>query len=143
MEPIRRTSFRLVIRRVEPPFSKDPQKELDWICQSLGFFEEIDKDKTASAIFKEIVSATEKGVGLTSTAIAERVKMSRGAVINHLNNLIRSGLIVHEGRFYVSRSKSMERTISEIEEDIERIFEKMKQRARLLDQQFETEKPSE
>lgn len=143
MQPIRRTTFRLVIRKIEPPFSSTTQSELDWICQSLGFFEEIDKDKTASAIFKEVVSATEKGVGLTSTAIAERVQMSRGAVINHLNNLIRSGLIVHEGRFYVSRSKSMERTISEIEEDIERIFDKMKARAKLIDQQIGQENKNE
>ncbi|MFH0954981.1 MAG: helix-turn-helix domain-containing protein [Candidatus Micrarchaeota archaeon] len=139
MEPIRRTSFRLVIRRVEPPFSTNIENELDWICQSLGFFEEIDKEKTASAVFKEIVSATEKGEGLTSSAIAQRVNMSRGSVINHLNNLIRSGLIVHEGRFYVSRSKSVTRTIEEIEEDIDRIFEKMKARAKLIDRQFDTE----
>ncbi len=136
MPSIRRASFRLVIRKIEPPFSNDPQKELEWICQTFGFFEEIDKEKTASAVFREVVSATEKGEGLTSTALANRVSMSRGAVINHLNKLMRSGLIVREGRYYVSRSKSMARTIEEIEEDIDRIFEKMKQRARLLDQQL-------
>lgn len=132
-KPFRRTTFRLVIRRIEPPFSHDLEKELEWICQSFGFFEPIDKDKTAAAVFREVVAATEKGLALTSTAIAEQVGMSRGAVINHLNNLLRSGLITKHGRYYSSRSKSMYRTIQEIEEDIDRIFEKMKERAKEID----------
>ncbi len=129
----RRTAFRLVIRRVEPPFSNTVEKELEWICQSFGFFEPIDKEKTAAAVFREIVSATEKGLALTSTAIAESVGMSRGSVINHLNNLQRSGLITKNGRYYASRSRSMYRTIEEIEEDIDRIFDRMKQRAKEID----------
>ena len=132
----RKASFKIVVRRVERPFSNDPSVELEWICQSLGFFEPIDKDKTASSIFREIVSATEKGAALTSTAISEKVSMSRGAVINHLNNLLRAGLIIRSGRFYSSRSKSVFRTIEEIEEDIERIFAKMKKTAIEIDREM-------
>ena len=134
-EPIRRrASFKIVVKRVERPFSRKPTDELDWICQSLGFYEPIDREKTAASIFKEIVKATEKGQALTSTAIAEKVKMSRGSTINHLNNLIRAGLITRHGRYYESRSKSVFRTIEEIEEDIDRIFEKMKKTAREIDE---------
>lgn len=135
-QALNRSSFQIVVRRVEKPFSARPADELDWICHSLGFFEPIDKDKTASAIFREIVRSTEKGEALTSTALAGRVGMSRGSVINHLNNLIRAGLVVRNGRFYSSRSRSMFRTIEEIEEDIDRIFEKMKRTAREIDREF-------
>jgi len=130
---VRRASFKIVIRRVEQPFSDRPIDELEWICQSLGFFEPIDRDKTASQVFREIIKATEGGEALTSSAIAQRVGMSRGSVINHLNNLMRSGLIVRDGRFYSARSRSIYRTIEEIEEDIERIFAKMKKTALELD----------
>jgi len=136
MDPNRRTTFRIVIRRIEPPFSSTVSDDMDWICQSLGFFEEIDKDKTAAAIFRAIMLATESGEGLSSTAIADRVNMSRGAVINHLNNLLRAGLIEKQGRFYVTRSKSMYRVIEELEEDIDRIFDRMKQRASKIDAKF-------
>ncbi len=131
--PISRASFKIVIRKVEQPFSQRPLDELDWICQSLGFFEPIDRDKTASNVFREILKATESGQALSSSAISERVGMSRGAVINHLNNLMRSGLITRNGRFYSSRSRSIYRTIEEIEEDVERIFTKMKRTALELD----------
>lgn len=131
---IRKRSFELVIRKVEPPFSNSTQDDLNWICQSFGFFEEIDREKTASYVFREIVRATEKEKSLSSTDLAKTVGMSRGSVINHLNNLMRAGLIVKDGRFYFARSQSMFRTIEEIEEDIDRIFEKMKQRARFIDE---------
>ena len=136
MEGKRRASFKIVIRRLERPLSSSLDDEFEWICRSLGFFEAIDRDKTASNIFREVVRATEKGKPLTSSEIAEKVKMSRGSVVNHLNNLQRSGLIVRQGRHYLARSRSMFRTIEEIEEDIERIFSKMKKTAREIDQEF-------
>ncbi len=136
MAIIRKRSFELVIKKVEPPFSNNVQDELDWICQSFGFFEDIDREKTASAVFKEIIKATEHDNPLSSTMLAKKVGMSRGSVINHLNNLMQSGLIVKDGRLYMARSQSMVRTISEIEEDIDRIFDRMKKRARMIDKRF-------
>lgn len=131
-----RASFKIVIKRVERPFSSSTEKEFEWICRTLGFFEPIDRGKTAANVFKAVVGATEVGKPLTSSEIAERIKMSRGSVVNHLNNLQRSGLIVRNGRFYLARSRSMFRTIEEIEEDIDRIFSKMKKIAKDIDEEF-------
>ncbi|MDD5147995.1 MAG: helix-turn-helix domain-containing protein [Candidatus ainarchaeum sp.] len=131
-----RNNFKVVVKKIEPPFSRDLDKELEWLCSSLGFFEPIDREKTASGIFRAVVVAAEKGRPVSSTQLAKSVKMSRGSVINHLNNLQRSGLIVRQGRFYAPRSQSMFRTIEEIQEDIERIFEKMKKTAREIDREF-------
>lgn len=128
--------FKITIKKIEPPFSPDFEEEFNYICKCLGFFEEIDKEKTASAIFKEIVRNYEKGKMLSSTELARRVGMSRGAVINHLNNLITSGLIVRQGRYYVPRSKSVLRIIREVEEDIDRVFSKMERIAKKIDKEF-------
>lgn len=129
----KRARFKVTVRKVERPFNEDFEHQLAWICSSLGFFEPIDKEKNAAAVFKELVLATENGSALTSTALAERIGMSRGAVINHLNNLLRSGLVEKSGRFYSARSRSMKRTIEEIEEDVERIFMQLKRTAEELD----------
>jgi len=132
----RRGTFKIVIRRVEQPYKDDFEHNIVWICSTLGFFEPIDKDKNAAAIFKEIVLSTEKGVALTSTAIAERIGMSRGSVINHLSNLVKSGLIEKNGSFYSARARSLQRTIEEIEEDVGRIFSKLKKSAQEIDGQI-------
>jgi predicted transcriptional regulator len=134
--PTKRSRFKVTVRKVEKPFRRDFEHQLAWICSSLGFFEPIDKDKNAAAVFKEIVLATEKGEALTSTALAERIGMSRGAVINHLNNLLRSGLVEKSGRFYSARSRSMKSTIEEIEEDVDRIFVQLKRAAEEIDEQI-------
>lgn len=131
-----KSNFKIVVKRIEKPFSHSLENELEWICKSFGFFEPIDREKTAAHIFRVIVSATEKGRPLSSSQLAEKVEMSRGSVINHLNNLQRSGLIVRQGNFYVSRSRSMFRTIAEIEEDIDRIFAHLKKAAREIDREF-------
>jgi transposase len=133
--PTKRSRFRVTLRKVERPFKDDFEHQLAWICSSMGFFEPIDKDKNAAAMFKEIVLATEKGEALSSTALAQRIGMSRGAVLNHLNNLQRSGLIEKNGKYYSARSRSMKRTIEEIEEDVERIFFQLKKAAEEIDKQ--------
>jgi predicted transcriptional regulator len=132
-------TFKIVIKRVSRPKLQNPEEEFNWICRSLGFFEPIDRDKTASNIFREIVLATEKGEALTSTALANRVQMSRGSVINHLNNLLMAGLIERHGRYYVSRAHSVSQTIEELEEDVEQIFSRMKKVAKQLDEQLKLE----
>lgn len=136
MDDNRRASFKIVIKRVERPFSGSFEKEFEWLCRSLGFLEPIDKGKIASGIFRAVVVATEKGDPLTSNQIAEKVDMSRGSVVNHLNNLQRSGLVVRNGRQYLARSRSMFHTIEEIEEDIDRIFSRMKRIAKDIDEEF-------
>jgi len=135
-EDTRKISFKIVVKRVEMPFTRDPLEEFEWLCQSLGFYEPIDKEKTASSIFKVMLAAADKGQALTSTAIADSVNMSRGSVLNHLNNLMRSGLVVKAGRYYMLRSRSMLRTIEEIQEDVERIFLKMKRTAQEIDHEL-------
>jgi len=136
MEELRhKASFRLVIRRVERPFSGVRADDLNWICESLGFFGPGPRE-SAATVFKVIVQATEKGKGLTSTEIAQILDMSRGAAINHLNNLLKSGLVVKQGRNYFSRSKSMYRTIESIEDEIDLLFAKMKKAAREIDSEM-------
>ncbi len=129
-----RVSFKIVIKRVERPYSDALDEEFNWLCQTLGFFEPIDKDKTASNVFREIVKDTEKGRAVSSSELSGRLEMSRGSIINHLNNLLRSGLIVREGRLYRARGRSVFRTVEEIEEDILRVFERMKKISREIDE---------
>ncbi len=133
---LERSTFKIVIKKVERPYSHDIDNSLEWLCRSLGFFEPIDREKTAASILKEILNASDDGTALTSTAIAQRVGMSRGSVINHLNNLMRAGLVARHGRYYATRSKSVFRTVEEIEEDIDRIFSKMKKTAREIDREI-------
>ncbi|MDO8626950.1 MAG: winged helix-turn-helix domain-containing protein [Candidatus Diapherotrites archaeon] len=131
-----RVNFQLVLRRVTKQITYNAQDEFSWFCKSLGVFEPIDKRKIASQLFAELLQATEIGEKLSSTELAKRLKISRGSVINHLNSLILSGLVEKHGRHYFARAQSLEQIVSELREDSERIFDKLKQSARSLDEQL-------
>lgn len=135
MDGLRRTTFRIVIRRIEPPFERNAEQEMEWLCQSLGL-SPVNKDKSTVDIFKLVVRATEDGKGISSTEVAEKINLSRGAVIHHLNNLQLAGLVIKDGRNYFARSRSMVRTVQEVEEDIKRIFMRMQETAREIDKAF-------
>ncbi|MFH1752441.1 MAG: hypothetical protein ABH821_05910 [archaeon] len=130
-------TFKIVVKRLERPLSFDLDKEFNWFCQSFGFFSPSDREVTASDIFREIVSSTENSLSLTSSELALKLGCSRGAVINHLNNLLRTGLIVKDGSRYVSRSKSLYRVVQEIERDIKRVFEDLEETALRIDKQLD------
>jgi len=131
-------SFELSLKGIEPPFSNNLSEELDYLCKSFGLLEPLGKEKTASLVFKELYNSSriEKGHHgmLSSSELAKRLGISRGAVINQLNNLQRSGLVVKRGRQYAVRSNSILRTIEELESDVDKVFEKAKKVARKIDE---------
>lgn len=130
------SSFKVVIKGIEQPFSNKLDDELDWICNCFGFLGGQDDDKNAGSVFKEIVRSVETGKPHTSTSLAKTLGTSRGAVINHLKHLLRAGLISRNGKFYFPRSKSMLRTIKEVQEDIDRVFKRMEETAKRIDKEF-------
>lgn len=133
---IKREYFKLTIKKIESPFSENPQDKFNWVCESLGFFHSSGKEKAASYIFRELIRAAEEGRQLTSSDLAELSGLSRGAVTNHLNNLLLAGMIVKQGRFYSARSRSIYRILGEIEQDLLRIFAELKKNALDIDEEL-------
>lgn len=133
-----RGQFKITIRKVDSPKSDDFENNIVWICSSLGFFEEIDKEKNAARIWKEILLSSAQGQVLTSTSIAERIGTSRGSVINHLNNLTRAGLIQKGGRYYYARSNSVKKILEELEDEITHIFSRLKNAGEKIDTELES-----
>ena len=76
---------RYVVKNLKHPIKEDLSRDIEWICNCLGFADSRDKERTASKIFKLLVDAAKEGNGLTSEEIAESVKPTRGAVVHHLN----------------------------------------------------------
>jgi predicted transcriptional regulator len=130
-------SFKIIIRNVEMPLDDKFESRLAWICSTLGFFEPIDKDKNSAAIIKQIILATEQNKGLTSTEIAERIGVSRGSTISHLNKIKKSGLIEKRGKKYFAKGSSMLGTIGKLEEEVNAIFKKLRKTAEQIDKEFD------
>lgn len=129
----RRYTRQIIIRRVDNPPEPTPESKLEWICECLG----IDpSDELARGIFKELVLASEKGEGVSTREMKEKSNVTQGAIVYHMNSFMRSGIIVKQGRRYYLRSRSLENTIEDIEQDMLRMMSRMRKIAKLLEDDF-------
>ncbi|MDH7507110.1 MAG: helix-turn-helix domain-containing protein [Candidatus Thermoplasmatota archaeon] len=113
----------ITIKKIEVPAAGSLDDDIDYVCKSFGYFTERDKQDTAGRIFQLLVKeACGSQKGMTSDEIAERLNLTRGAIVHHLNNFISTGLVIHSHKTYKLRAQSLQKSIEEIKEDIDRII---------------------
>lgn len=113
----------ITVRNLERPFEKSLSNDINWVCESFGFYEKIDKNKTSAAIFKILLEKTRNNQGVTTRELAKELKISRISALNHMKKFITAGLASQEGLEYWLRSPRLQRTIRELRKDLNRIFE--------------------
>ena len=128
--------MRIRIIRQKKPAEKNIDDEIDWLCSSLGFCGQIDRDRTAAGKFRALLESAYRGEALRSDDISERVGKSRGAVVNHLNKLMAAGLVARRGTRYELREQSLHNTLLEMRRDMERMLEDMEEIAREIDREM-------
>ncbi len=127
---------RITIIKQRRPVRRTLNEELQWFGDSLGLFGERDKDRSCFRVFIELLNAAKKNLELSSDEIAHKTHLSRGTVIHHINKLIESGLIVHEGNRYMLRVGSLEAVVEEIEKDLHRTCADLKRIANAIDNEL-------
>lgn len=116
----------IIIKKIMPPAPGNLNEDINFLCKSLGYFSERDKQDTAGKIFRLLVKeACKSDCYLSSDEIAEKLNLTRGAIVHHLNNFISSGIIIKEHNRYRLRSSSLQKSIEEIKADIDRILQQM------------------
>ncbi len=114
---------RFVIRFIETPDSQNPDEIIRWFCAVFGLSTE--KDSIEGQILQLFIKKAYGSKGISSTELTAETSAPRSTVIYHLNRLIDSGLVVRRGRQYRLRASEMQKTIEEIEYDVEREMRRM------------------
>ena len=128
----RRFYRQIVIRYISVPSEqKDVNDALDWIYQCLGLGDE--KDEVGKGVFRALVKASKRGEGISSRNLMQLGVVSQAAVIYHLNHFRRSGLVIKDGRNYYLRAHTLSQTLEEMENDMSRRFERMKEIAKNIE----------
>lgn len=116
----------VTVKKVRSPAPGSINDDIDFICKSLGYFSQRDKYDTAGRIFRLLVKeCCGDKEGLSSDDIADRLELSRGSIVHHLNNFIDTGIVLRERNIYRLRSASLQKCIDEIKVDIDRIFKQI------------------
>ncbi|MBU2640062.1 MAG: hypothetical protein KKG75_05170 [Nanoarchaeota archaeon] len=119
---------KIVIIRKEQEPEEDINSKLQWLSDSLGMFNDRDKESSCFRVFLELYKEKK---GLRSDDIALNSRLSRGTVVFHLNKLMDSGLIVNEDRKY--KLKKLNSLIKQLKiETLER-FRKLEELSKELE----------
>ena len=124
---------RITITSVRKPVQKNVNQELQWLGSSLGLFNLRDKDKSCFRVFIELIKNAKLGKPLSSDEIAYSLGLSRGTVIHHLNKLLDSGIAVEAERGYILRVSNLRGLINEVEKDLERTLDELREMAEEID----------
>jgi predicted transcriptional regulator len=128
---------RFLILDLRRPPTKKLDEDINWIARCFGFLETRDNAQTAARIFKALLNSSKGGNGLTSDGLAEKVGVTRGAIIHHLNKMISSGLIIIQSGQYKLRGRSLRRTVVEVRHDLLRVLEKIEEIAGCIDDELD------
>lgn len=126
-------SQKITIVRVRQPFEEDINRKLQWLGDSLGLFNLRDKDKSCFRIFIELLKSAKKGEMLSSDEIAERLGITRGTVVHHLNKLMAAGIVNHRNNRYILRADNLLDLTEEIRRDVNITFDKLAEVADEID----------
>jgi len=127
----------VLLKKIRSPAPGDIDEDIDFISKSFGYFSQRDKQDSAGKIFRILVKeACGNDEGVSSDDIADELALSRGAIVHHLNSFISTGLVIKEYNKYRLRSGSLQKSIEEIKEDIDRIFKQMEKIAVEIDEKL-------
>lgn len=129
------TEEKIVIKQVPKPTKENADALVVWFCKTFDM--QVESDSMEPGLFKEIVTNSITGTGITSKDLNEKLDVPRSTVIYHLNRFIYSGLVVRKGRRYYLRSEGMTGTIEELQADMQRDFNRMMEFAQKMDELFE------
>lgn len=130
---MRYVSSRITIINIRKPTDNTLNDQLQWIGTSLGLFNLRDKNKSCFRIFIELLKRAKQQSPVTSDELAYQLGLSRGTIIHHLNTLMDSGLVIHEGNQYMLRVSNLSDLIEELEKDIQRTLLDLKTVAENID----------
>lgn len=119
------------IQRLKKPRKNELEELVSWLCCSLGLVTQRDRDKTTEKVF---ITLLKKHGTVRFDELLEEVQVSKSTLSHHLRKYIRYGIIVKTGKGYELREHSLERTIEEIERDIIKEIERIKEIARKIDE---------
>ena len=127
---------RITIVNIRKPSEHNVNQELQWLGSSLGLFNLRDKDKSTFRVFIELLKSAKKHESLTSDELAARLDLSRGTIVHHINKLIEHGLVIHEGNRYILRVDNLKNLIEELEKDLRRACDDLKDVAKEIDERL-------
>jgi predicted transcriptional regulator len=125
--------FKITIVSSSRPKTSNLNEELLWFAGSLGLFGLRDRDKSCFRIFIEMLKNSRNNIPISSEEIAQRLGLTRGTVIHHINKLMDSGIVVVTNNRYYLRVSTLKKLIEIMQNDLNQQLQELKEIAEDID----------
>ena len=127
---------RIIIMDVNKPREEKVKNDIKWICESLGFTSGRDTEDTSFKILREMLEQFKKNEVVATEEIAKSLRIESPTVNHHIRNLMETGFVFREKRKVALRGGSMSAAIDEMRRDSDKMFEKIMEVAKKIDEEF-------
>ncbi len=117
---------------IKPPKGETLDEEMGWVCRCFGL--DPQKDRLAYGIFRKLLEASRKNQGVRTIEVTRKANVTQAAVVYHMNTFMRSGMVVKRGREYYLRGGTLAETMDEMEADMLRRMQMLRERAKRIDE---------
>tara|TARA_Y100000310_G_scaffold345729_1_gene468940 strand:+ start:18864 stop:19295 length:432 start_codon:yes stop_codon:yes gene_type:complete len=128
--------FSIKITRYRNHDNEDFNEKLKWFSESLGLFNERDKEKSCFRVFFELLKSNNNNLILSSDEIAEKSHLTRATTIHHLNKLMDSGLVITKKNKYMLRVNDLHELISEIRYEINKTLDELSKESNKINKEL-------
>ncbi|MFH1455993.1 MAG: ArsR family transcriptional regulator [archaeon] len=127
---------KVTIVRIRKEPEEDLNKEIQWFSDTLGLFNERDKEKSCFRLFVELLKAAKQKRPMSSDELAFKLNLSRGTVVHHLRNLISKGIVVTEDNKYMLRKGNLKEIVKSIWQDVDTVMANLQDEAEKIDKKL-------
>lgn len=106
---------------------------MEWFCRSLGLLGKRDRNKTGMKIFAMLVEAAKEYKSVDADVVAQKVKVTRTAVLHHIRTMEDEGLVERGNGGFGLRAHNFRDLVDEIEKDVVRALGSIKEIAEDMD----------
>lgn len=119
------------------PIENEFSKDLKWVCESLGLSSGRDIEGTSFKVLYEFLGRFGEEALVSSESIARDLALEQSRVNHHFRNFIDSGILLREKRKVTLRGGSLTSAIKELQRDSEKMFERLLEVSRRIDEQLD------
>ena len=128
---------RIIIRDLDKPRVEKVEDDIKWICESLGFTSGRDIEDTSFKILNEMLEQFKRNDIVATEEIAKSLRIEAPTVNHHIRNLMETGFVFREKRKIALRGGSISAAIDEMRRDSDKMFERIMEVARKIDEEFD------
>ena len=128
--------MRTITINIEPISEHDTNEGLCWISQSLGLFNERDKEKSCHRIFIELIKARKEDKQLGSQELANKSHLSRATVLHHIEKLVESNIVRENENKFELVDQNLNSIIIRLRNEMNEYMEEMEKLSKKLDKEL-------